>query len=334
MEGTVVVVGAGSWGTTIAALLAPRTSTVLWCRSGELAGQIAQHHENASYLAGIELPKSLHVTSELAEAISGAELVLMAVPSHGFRTVFEGVAPHLSSTAAVVSLTKGVERGTHSRMSQIVRTLCPTNSVGVLTGPNLARELAEGQPGASVVAFEDPAVAAQVQEQLHLGVFRVYTATDVVGCEIAGAVKNVMAIAAGISDGLGFGGNTRAALITRGLAEITRFGIAAGGRQATFSGLAGVGDLVATCTSPKSRNRSVGYQLGRGVPLSTVLASTQMVAEGIQTAAPIVELAASVGVEMPIAAQIAALAAQETSPQAALAALLERPAREEVDDAS
>jgi glycerol-3-phosphate dehydrogenase (NAD(P)+) len=332
MDGSVAVVGAGSWGTTIAALLAQRTPTALWCRSAELAARITSGHENPTYLPGIRVPDGLRVTADLEIAVGTAELVLMAVPSHGFRSVFERVAPFLDTRAAVVSLTKGIERTTDLRMSQVVTDVLPSACVGVLTGPNLARELAEGQPGASVVAFDDMSVATRAQLLLHFGRFRVYTTTDVIGCEIAGAVKNVMAIAAGISDGLGFGGNTRAALITRGLAEITRFGMAAGGRSPTFGGLAGIGDLVATCTSPKSRNWTVGYQLGQGRPLPEIVASTQMVAEGIQTAAPIVELAASYGVEMPIAAQIAALAAEATSPRAALAALLDRPAREEVDN--
>jgi len=330
-KGKVAVVGAGSWGTTVASLLAPRTATVLWARSPELSEAIRTEHENAVYLPGVRLPDALVATSDLAEAVAGAELVLMAVPSHGFREVLRDVVPHLGRTTPVVSLAKGVEGGTFRRMSEIVREESPGTPAGVLTGPNLAREVAEGQPAASVVALDDEELAAMVQRHLHTATFRVYTATDVVGCEIAGATKNVMAIAAGIADGLGFGENTRAALITRGLAELGRLGIALGGHTLTFGGLAGVGDLVATCTSARSRNRTVGFELGRGRSLDEVVSSMQMVAEGVKTSQPLVGLARAHGVEMPIAEQVAAIVAGERSPEDALLALMQRPARVEWD---
>lgn len=328
----VVVVGAGSWGTTIAALLASKGRTTLWARSPELAELLATTKENPRYLPGVPLPGTLRATSSLADAVAGATVVLVAVPSHGFRTVLETMAPGLPAGAAVVSLAKGIEAGTNQRMSEVVAEVLPGRPVGVLTGPNLSHEVAAGHPAATVVACADAAVARHLQELLHCATFRVYTGSDVVGCEVAGASKNVIAIAAGACDGLGFGENTRAVLITRGLAEQARLGLALGGRAMTFGGLAGVGDLVATCTSDQSRNRSVGFALGSGRSLGDVLSGMRMVAEGVRTAGPLVALARERGVEMPIAEQVAALVAGETSPGDAVAALMERPPRPEWDD--
>jgi glycerol-3-phosphate dehydrogenase (NAD(P)+) len=329
--GSVVVVGAGSWGTTVASLVARNSPTLLWARSAELAETIARDHENPAYLPGIRLPDSVGVTSSLTEAGAVADLVLMAVPSHGFRGVLEQLAPSLRPGVPVVSLAKGIEAGTDMRMSQIVAEVLPGHPAGALSGPNLAREVAEGCPAACLVALPDESMARRVQQHLHGNTFRAYTGTDVIGCEIAGATKNVMAIAAGIADGLGFGENTRAVLVTRGLAELGRLGIALGGHTLTFGGLAGVGDLVATCTSPRSRNRTVGFELGRGRALDEVLSGMHMVAEGVQTAAPLVQLALRQEVEMPIAEQVAAIVAGKTAPRDALAALMERPARSEWD---
>ncbi|HMD46333.1 MAG TPA: NAD(P)H-dependent glycerol-3-phosphate dehydrogenase [Acidimicrobiales bacterium] len=329
--GKVAVVGGGSWGTTVAALMAPRVETVLWARSPELAAQMTGERVNPTYLPGVALPVELAVTSDLEAAAAGADLVLMAVPSHGFRAVLTAVAPFVGPGTPVVSLAKGIEQGTLMRMSEIVAEVMPGTPAGVLTGPNLAREVAEGQPTATVVALADQTLAVRVQDCLHSGNLRVYTASDVVGCEIAGATKNVLAIAAGICDGLGFGENTRAALITRGLAELGRLGIALGGHTLTFGGLAGVGDLVATCTSGRSRNRTVGVELGRGRTLEDIVGSMQMVAEGVKTAVPLVSLASSHDVEMPIAEQVAAIVSGRTSPRAALEALMVRPARTEWD---
>jgi glycerol-3-phosphate dehydrogenase (NAD(P)+) len=238
----------------------------------------------------------------------------------------------VGSDVAIVSLTKGIEAHTNRRMSEIVGEVLPDNPVGVLTGPNLAREIAEGQPAASVVALADQRLAEQAQAALHGTTYRVYTSSDVVGCEVAGAVKNVIAVAAGMSDGLGFGENTRAALITRGLAELARIGTALGGQPLTFGGLAGVGDLVATCTSPQSRNRSVGLAIGHGEHLGEVVSSMRMVAEGVKTAGPLVRLAEAVGIEMPIAEQVAAIVDGATTPLDALVALMGRAARSEWDE--
>jgi glycerol-3-phosphate dehydrogenase (NAD(P)+) len=332
-QGGVAVVGAGSWGTAIASVLATRAPTVLWARSADLADEITTAHTNARYLPGIALPEAVSATASMAEAVDGTDVVLLAVPSHGFRAVVTELAAHLPAGAALVSLAKGIEAGTNRRMSEIVAEVAPGHPAGVLTGPNLAREIAEGQPAASVVALADEDLARRVQEALHTETFRVYTGTDVIGCEIAGAAKNVMAIAAGICDGLGFGENTRAVLITRGLAELGRLGVTLGGQTLTFGGLAGVGDLVATCASPNSRNRTVGYELGRGHGLAEILAAMHMVAEGVKTAGPLVGLAEAHGVEMPIAQQVAAIIDGRCSPKEALIALMHRPARAEWDEA-
>jgi glycerol-3-phosphate dehydrogenase (NAD(P)+) len=329
---TVAVIGAGSWGTVVASLLAGQARTVLWSRREELAAAINGRHENPDYLPGIGLPKSLVATSSIEEAVGGAQAVLMAVPSHGFREVLRTVIPWLDPGAPVVSLAKGIEAGTNLRMSQIVADMAPHNPAGALSGPNLAMEIAETQPAATVVALPELRDAARIQSLLHTRSFRVYTGTDVVGCEISGATKNVMALAAGICDGLGFGENTRAVLITRGLAELGRLGVTLGGQSLTFGGLAGVGDLVATCTSPKSRNRTVGFELGRGRRLDEVVGGMRMVAEGVRTAGPLLALARANDVEMPIVEQIEAIVEGRRSPRDALVALMDRPARPEWDD--
>jgi glycerol-3-phosphate dehydrogenase (NAD(P)+) len=329
---TVAVIGAGSWGTVIASLLAGQTRTVLWSRRSDLAAAINDRHENPDYLPGIGLPSSLVATSSISEAVGGARAILMAVPSHGFRDVLGALTPWLERGAPVVSLAKGIEGGTNLRMSQIVAELTPGNPAGVLSGPNLALEIAEAQPAATVVALPELSDAARIQALLHTRTFRVYTGTDVVGCEISGATKNVMALAAGICDGLGFGENTRAVLITRGLAELGRLGVTLGGQSLTFGGLAGVGDLVATCTSPKSRNRTVGFELGRGRRLDEVVGGMRMVAEGVRTAGPLLALARANDVEMPIVEQIEAIVDGRRSPRDALEALMDRPARPESDD--
>jgi glycerol-3-phosphate dehydrogenase (NAD(P)+) len=301
-------------------------------RSSERAASIQETRENETYLSGVRLPDGLTATSSLEQAVSGAAVVFMAVPSHGFRAVLGDLAPFSAGVEAIISLSKGIENGTNLRMSQVIGEVLPDIPAGVLTGPNLAREVAEGQPAASVVALADEALARRVQQLVHTRTFRVYMGTDVVGCEIAGASKNVMAIAAGICDGLGFGENTRAVLITRGLAELGRLGISLGGQVLTFGGLAGVGDLVATCASPKSRNRTVGFELGQGRSLDDIINGMHMVAEGVKSAGPLVELARAHGVEMPIAEQIVAIVSGRSSPREALMALMDRPARPEWDE--
>jgi glycerol-3-phosphate dehydrogenase (NAD(P)+) len=332
MSERVAVVGAGSWGTAVAAMVGSAHPVALWARSPELAASIQRGRENDTYLRGVRLPDGLTATASLEEALDGVRIVFMAVPSHGFRAVLRDMQPLAGSVEAVVSLSKGIEMGTNLRMSQVAAEVLPDVPAGVLTGPNLAREVAEGQPAASVVALPDEELARRVQDLVHTRTFRVYMGTDVVGCEIAGATKNVLAIAAGICDGLGFGENTRAVLITRGLAELGRLGIALGGRVLTFGGLAGVGDLVATCASPKSRNRTVGFELGQGRSLEDIVSGMQMVAEGVKSAGPLVELARGHGVEMPIAEQVEAIVAGRCSPREALMALMDRPSRPEWDE--
>jgi glycerol-3-phosphate dehydrogenase (NAD(P)+) len=333
MSERVAVIGAGSWGTAVAALVSASCPASLWVRSPELAASMTRTRENGTYLPGIQLPEGLRATSSLEEAVSGAGIVFMAVPSHGFRAVLNDLRPLSAGVDAVISLSKGIESGTNLRMSEVIGQVLPGLPAGVLTGPNLAREVAEGQPAASVVALPDEALARRVQDLVHTRTFRVYMGTDVIGCEIAGATKNVMAIAAGICDGLGFGENTRAVLITRGLAELGRLGVSLGGKVLTFGGLAGVGDLVATCASTKSRNRTVGFELGQGRTLDEIVNGMQMVAEGVKSAGPLVGLARAHGVEMPIAEQVEAIVDGRCSPREALLSLMDRPARPEWDEA-
>jgi glycerol-3-phosphate dehydrogenase (NAD(P)+) len=332
MSERVAVIGAGSWGTAVAALVAGSNPASLWVRSPDLAASMRETRENGTYLPGISLPDGLLVTSSLEEALEGARVVFMAVPSHGFRAVLSDMVSYASGIEAVVSLAKGIEMGTNLRMSQIVSDVLPGVPAGVLTGPNLAKEVAEGHPAACVVALPDDDLARRVQGLVHTRTFRTYMGTDVIGCEIAGATKNVMAIAAGIGDGLGLGDNTRAVLITRGLAELGRLGVTLGGKVLTFGGLAGVGDLVATCASPKSRNRTVGFALGEGQTLEQIVGSMHMVAEGVKSAGPLVGLAHANGVEMPIAEQVKAIVEGVCSPGEALMSLMGRPSRPEWDE--
>ena len=329
----VAVVGAGSWGTAVAALVATNAEVTLWARDGNLAARIDTEHENATYLPGIALPENLRATGDLERACSGADVVVVAVPSHGFRAVLTDAATAITPDVAVVSLSKGVEQGTNLRMTQVVADVLPghrRDRIGVLTGPNLAREVAERQPTASVVAIGDAGVASKLQQVFMTHTFRVYTNPDVVGCEIAGALKNVVAIAAGIAAGLGYGDNTKAALITRGLAELARLGIALGGDPFTFSGLAGMGDLVATCTSEKSRNRFVGVELGRGRPIDDIVAEMNMVAEGVKSTAAVLEIAASHEVEMPIAAMVGTVLYEGATPVDLVPTLMLREAKAEL----
>jgi len=296
----------------MAALLGSKVETSLWARRPELAERISASGRNPEYVPSVALPALVRATGSLEEALGGADLVVMAVPSHGFRDVLAAARPALGSAVPIVSLTKGMEQGTHRRMTEVIEEVAPGRPAGVLTGPNLVQEIVAGQPTASVVAVArsgvvDDALAVELQGLFNTGSFRVYTNDDVVGCELAGSLKNVMAIAAGMADGLGFGDNTRAALITRGLAELTRIGVCLGGHPLTFSGLAGMGDLVATCTSRKSRNRYVGEQLGLGRTLEEITAETRWVAEGVRTSSVVVELGAEMGVETPIADQVAAV---------------------------
>jgi glycerol-3-phosphate dehydrogenase (NAD(P)+) len=328
------VIGAGSWGTTFAHLCCANADVVLWGRDPGLVDVIARDHENPRYLAGDTLDARLRATADLHVACKDADVVVMAVPSHGFREVLADAAPAIAADVVVVSLTKGIEQGTLARMSQVVESVLPRvapDTIAVLTGPNLVREIAEGQPTASVVATRDGHVGAMLQKLFMTATFRVYTNPDVAGCEIAGAMKNVIAIAVGAAAGFGFGDNARAALITRGLAEMTRLGVAVGGDPLTFAGLAGVGDLVATCTSEQSRNRRVGSEFGRGRPLEEILGDTPMVAEGVRTAGGVVALARDHGVELPIAEMVSAVIEGRSAPGDFLAQFMTRAAKAELD---
>lgn len=326
------VIGAGSWGTAVASLAAQNTDVVLWSRRPELAEAINAHNENPEYLAGFALPAEISATSDIAAALDGADVVVMGVPSHGFRSVLETAAGLIASDTPVVSLTKGIEQDSQLRMTEVALDVLPGHSpsaVGVLSGPNLAREIMEGQPAATVIAMGDHGVARTLQPLFHTSKFRVYTNPDVIGAEVAGAVKNVMAIGSGIAAGLGFGMNSLASLITRALHEITRLGVAMGGEALTFGGLAGIGDLMATCSSPLSRNNKVGVQLGRGQALDDIIAEMKMVAEGVKSTRGVLQLAETHGIEMPIAAEVGNVLYNQDAPMDALARLMSREARNE-----
>jgi glycerol-3-phosphate dehydrogenase (NAD(P)+) len=302
--------GAGSWGTTFAQVLCDAgTPAVLWCRRQQLAETITCSHENPDYLPGIPLTPALTATTDPARALAGADLVVLAVPAQTLRANLANWAGLLPPDALVVSLMKGIEQGTCLRMSEVIAevTAIAPDQIAVVSGPNLAQEIAQRQHAASVVACPDQSAAGQLQKACHTGYFRPYTNPDVVGCELGGAVKNVIALAVGIAVGMGLGDNTRAMLITRGLAEISRLGAALGADQHTFAGLAGLGDLVATCSSPLSRNRTFGERLGRGLQLDEVIASTRQTAEGVKSAQSVLELARRHGVEMPITEVITAV---------------------------
>jgi glycerol-3-phosphate dehydrogenase (NAD(P)+) len=300
----VTVLGAGSWGTTMASLVAGRHPTIVWARDPDVADGIRTNSHNPRYLSEFELPSTLDATDDLQKAVGQAELLIVGVPSHAFRETLEAARPHVHPWIPIVSLTKGLEQGTLLRMTQIIREVLPGHPAAALTGPNIAREIMEGNAAASVVATEDLDVAGAIQCELQRGLLRIYTNHDVIGCELGGVFKNVVAIACGIAQGLKVGDNTRAAVMTRGLAELTRLGVAMGGEPATFAGLAGMGDLVATCISPYSRNRYVGEQLGMGRSLDDVLGGMSMVAEGVKAAVTVRELAARHDIEMPVCASI------------------------------
>ena len=300
----VAVLGAGSWGTTVAKLASHNAPTVLWARRTDLADEINDEHTNGRYLPGCPLPEDLRATADVAEAVGEADVVVMGVPSHGFRPVLEEVSKSIRAWVPVISLAKGLEEGSLLRMTQVINEVLPGHPAGVLTGPNLAREIMAGEAAASVIAMDDESIASEIQEVFRSGLFRVYTNRDVVGCEVGGALKNVIAIAAGMGDGVGVGDNTRSAVITRGLAELTRLGVAMGAEPQTLAGLAGMGDLVATCISRQSRNRHVGEQLGRGRTISEIIDEMHMVAEGVKTCRVVMQLAEQYDIEMPIAQEV------------------------------
>ena len=326
----VAVIGAGSWGTTVAALAAPNTPTYLWARRAELAESIRITRTNGAYLGDARLPGELQVTSDLAEAVGSADVVVMAVPSHGFRDVVADAARHIRPWVPVVSLAKGLERSSLKRMSEVVADELPGHPVAVLTGPNLAREIIGGQPAAAVVAIDDVVIAEELARIFTRPTLRVYTNPDVVGCEVAGVVKNVIAIASGMAAGMGFGDNTKATIITRGLAEMTRLGMAMGANTFTFAGLAGMGDLIATCSSTQSRNNSVGLRLGAGERIDDILASMNMVAEGVKSSPAVLDLARRHGVEMPIVEQVVAVCHGQRGVPEAMSQLMGRRRRSEI----
>jgi glycerol-3-phosphate dehydrogenase (NAD(P)+) len=303
----VAVLGAGSWGTTVAALAARNNATVLWARDSGVVAEVNEKRANSRYLAGWTLPERLRATTSLEEAVYEADVLVTGVPSHGLRVVLAEAVPFVRPWIPIVSLTKGLEQGTRLRMSEVIDELLPGHPVGILAGPNLAPEIMAGYAAAAVVAMADEPVARALQKVFATPRFRVYTNHDVVGCEIGGALKNVIAVAAGMGTGLGVGDNTRAMVITRGLAELTRLGTAMGGDPRTFAGLTGLGDLMATCMSPYSRNRCVGEKLAAGMTTEQIVAEMQMVAEGIKTSTAVVELARELGVPVPICEEVHAV---------------------------
>jgi len=323
----ITVVGAGSWGTALAVHLAKGGEGVrLWARNPELADAIRSGRRNPWYLADIELPLAIEATSDAAAALASATLVIVAVPSEFFASTLARLGP---VSAPVVSATKGFEPGRHRRMSEVVAERWPGVAVAVLSGPTFAREVALAQPTAAVIASRDDALAAELQRRLGSREFRLYTNRDVVGVEVGGATKNVIALATGLADGLGLGENARAALVTRGLAEIARLAVALGGEPATLAGLAGLGDLVLTATGTLSRNRALGMALARGESRVSAQRATRMVAEGVPTVTSALALASRHGVTLPIAAEVAAVLFDGKAPADALASLLGRAATRE-----
>ncbi len=328
----IAVFGAGSWGTAFSLVLADAgNDVVLWARREELSDAINSEHENRDYLPGVALADSISATHDPEEALAGAGIVVLAVPSQSLRANLEHWAKHIGDDAVVMSLVKGVELGTLKRMSEVVADVAGLGPerIAVLTGPNLSHEVASRQPAASVVACADEKVAEHLQARCHTPALRLYSNTDVVGCELGGATKNVIALAVGMAHGLGFGDNSTATVITRGLAEIARLGEVLGADPYTFSGLAGLGDLVATCSSPLSRNRSFGEKLGQGMSVEEIAASTRQVAEGVKSCESIKDLARLNGVEMPIVEAVAALVRGETTPHEMLQALVSRATKPE-----
>ncbi len=325
------VVGAGSWGTTVASMAALNTPTMLWARNAETAATINSTHRNPTYLGDRQLPGELRASSDLAEVVRDADVVVMAVPSHGFREVMHDAAPLVRPWVPIVSLTKGLERDSGKRMTEVVADELPGHPAAVLTGPNLAKEIMDGQPAASVVAIDDDVIARELQRIFSNPRLLIYTNPDVVGCEVGGVVKNVIAIAAGMAAGMGFGDNTRATIITRGLAEMARLGAVLGGQPLTFAGLAGMGDLIATCSSQQSRNTQVGQALGRGEKIDDVLATMKMVAEGVKSAHTVRTLADHHGIDMPICEQVAEVCHNGVAARDALANLMARGGRSELE---
>ncbi len=331
----IAILGAGSWGTALAIVLsrsrAPEEIS-LWAHNAGLAESIRRERENKTYLPGSKLPESVRIHSQLEDALSGAQVILGAMPSAHARAVYASALPFAAAGASFVSASKGLEPSTHLRMSEVIAQVVSPKfapRIAVISGPSFAVEAARGEPTAVVLASRDAGLAAALQNEFAGPNFRLYTNDDVLGVELAGAMKNVVAIAAGACQGLGLGSNALAALITRGLAEMARLAVALGARPETLSGLAGLGDLVLTCTGSLSRNRFVGVELGKGRPLREILANMRMVAEGVNTAAPLLELAREHQMEMPITEQVDAILHAGKSPKDAIRDIMERPLKRE-----
>ncbi len=324
--------GTGSWGTAFGMVLADAGCDVtLWARRPQLAEAVNSTRTNPDYLPGVELPENLRATADAAEALAGADFTVLAIPSQTLRENLAAWSPLLAPDTVLVSLMKGVELGSTMRMSEVVEDVAKVGAdrIAVVTGPNLAREIAARMPALAVVACTDERVAQRLQAACHAPYFRPYTNTDVVGCELAGAVKNVIGLAVGIADGMGLGDNAKGSLITRGLAETTRLGLAMGADPLTFSGLAGLGDLVATCSSPLSRNHTFGTNLGKGMTLQETIAVTRQTAEGVKSCESVLDLARRHGVDMPITETVVEIVHEGKSPVAALKELMARSAKPE-----
>ena len=304
MQLKAAVLGGGSWGTTVASIMSSNTPTLLWARDAGVVDEINSKKKNSRYLGELKLHDKLTATTDLGEAVSSADLLIMGVPSKAMRSTLIKAKDFIRAWVPVISLAKGFEPGTRFRMTEIIEEILPGHPPGVLTGPNLAREIIQGYAAASVLAMEDETIVKRLQPVFQSSLFRVYTNTDMIGCELGGALKNVIAIASGMGDGTGAGENTRSAVITRGLAEITRLGVAMGGEAHTFAGLAGLGDLMATSTSSLSRNHTVGEKLGQGLKIDEIIAEMNQVAEGVNSSKIVVELARELGIEMPIAEEV------------------------------
>ena len=331
---SVGIIGSGAWGTTLALLLAKKgVATTLWEYRPERALKMLQQRENEEFLPGFSFPASLQVTADLAEAVRSKDMLVLVTPSQRMRENVRQLAPYLEKETLLINASKGIEMNTLKRMTQVICEEVPsaTERIATLSGPNLSHEVAEEKPTAAVVAANNHAVAVQFRNLLTTAYFRVYTASDVVGVELAGSLKNIIAIGAGINDGMGYGDNAKAAFITRGLAEISRLGVAAGANPLTFSGLAGMGDLVATCASPLSRNQQLGRRLATGEKLFQILQSTHTVAEGVTTTRAALQLAARYGVEMPIAAQLALVLFENLDPHQAVPELMMRDPKGELE---
>ena len=310
----VVVLGSGSWGTTVAGLASHNTPTLLWSRRPETADEINTVHRNSQYLGDHLLPAGLRATSDIVEAANEADVLVVGVPSHAIRSTLSLIANEVRAWVPVLSLAKGLEPGTRQRPTEVISECLPGHPVGLLAGPNIASEIADGLAAAAVVATQDEDVATALQPLFASNVFRVYRNTDVLGCELGGVLKNIVAIASGMADGLGVGDNTRAMVLARGLAEMTRLGEAMGANPRTFAGLTGVGDLIATCMSPASRNRRVGEAIARGLTVDEAVEELGQVAEGVKTAPTVMELSRDYNVPMPIAAEVEAVVAGRHTP--------------------